>query len=71
MKPLDLNSDDLLSWIAKESRHHWQTMQDNVTNNDVWLKNRGAYDLLEKLRMHVLMQANRHNREDIRKFNER
>lgn len=62
---------DVLQWIAQENIRFWQFMQDNVTDDNKWLKARGAYDVLERLRFHILMKTNPHNREDIKRENEK
>jgi hypothetical protein len=63
--------DDVMSWISKKSVELWQSMQSNVTNDESWNKFKGSYDILEELRMHILMKTNPHNREDIKKYNEK
>ena len=69
----DMAYANVLDWIAKESvdlcRHisfHW--MHDKYGNAESM---NGALTALEKLRLHILMKTNPHNREDIRKYNEK
>lgn len=62
---------DIVRWIANKRTEMWQTMQDNVTDDDKWNRARGAYDILEKLYLEILMITNPHNREDIKKHNEK
>ena len=61
--------DDVLTWIAKYNVETWQEMQRTVTDDSKWYKAKGAYDILEKLRHHILRKTNPHNREDIKKAN--
>lgn len=66
-----MTMDDVLTWISVSNVKLWQRMQDNVTDDTKWNKARGAYDILEALRSHILMKTNPHNREDIKRFNEK
>lgn len=47
----------IADWIANKKVWLWQNMQENVTNDEVWLKSRGAYDVLGELQSHILDEA--------------
>jgi hypothetical protein len=61
-----MTTDDVMVWISNEKVKLWQFMQANVTDDDKWLKSKGAYDCLDKLRLHILAKTNPHNREDLK-----
>ncbi len=45
--------DALLDWISQKEIVLGQRMKDNVTNDDIWLKSRGAYDILDEIRIYL------------------
>ena len=66
--------DDVLDWIAKESGDTAMRMIDitkKCDRNSEWDNANGAYEVLQKLRHHILMKTNPHNREDIKRYNEK
>jgi len=62
-----MNIDDVMRWISKKNTELFQRMQDNVPNDEIWYKSKGAYDILEVLRLHILTVTNPHNRNDLKK----
>jgi hypothetical protein len=60
--------DDVLNWIAKKSGEYALMIPNS---NDCLQEIIGGIVALESLRFHILMKTNPHNREDIRKYNER
>lgn len=63
--------DDVLEWIAQKNAEIFCDMHNNGRNDENWERKKAAFNILEKLRHHILMKTNPHNREDIRKVNER
>lgn len=63
--------DDVLYWIASKNVQTFQNMQDTVTDDKQWDRNKGAYDVMKELEHYILIKTNPHNREDITKFNKR
>ena len=63
--------DDVLTWIAKKEIELFRARHDNIKNDEKWERYTGALDILGILRLHILEKTNPHNREDIKKFNER
>ena len=66
-----MHVDDILTWISRKNVELFQSMQDNVTNDEKWNQLKGAHDILDSLRHHILTVTNPHNREDIKKYNEK
>ena len=58
---------DIQNYIAKRNCELWQSMQDNVANDEKWYKSKGAHDEIERLRLYILTMTNPHKRPDIEK----
>jgi len=60
--------DDVLKWISLQNVALFEYMNKSSTDvdNDDWMEARGAYRVLEKLRLHILAVTNPHNREDLK-----
>ncbi len=64
-----MTSDDVLEWIAKKNVEMAIDMLD--CSNEQWKRHKGACDALKELRHYILIKTNPHNREDIKRFNEK
>lgn len=63
-----MTTDEVLEWIAIRSANIAFVFATDRAWNPVL---NGQLTILEELRHHILMKTNPHNREDIRKVNER
>lgn len=66
-----MTADDILTWISFKNETLFALMQTHAADDEKWDRFKGAMDVLQELRLHILMKTNPHNREDIKRVNEK
>lgn len=65
-----MSADDILKWIAIKSVDIGEILM-KEKDRSLRIDAIARKEILEELRRYILMKTNPHNREDIRRFNER
>lgn len=70
--PPKMTTDDVLEWIAiKSAEIAFKISKCEITPFSEKIEGHGMLNILQDLRFYILMKTNPHNREDIKRVNER